>query len=103
MIKFKVWWKPQVPCKSFEVEVKSRREGLKICEVLANYDLFQFENNIKGDYANAGGVVFRTDPVTDPDDPDDWCECPENDDDWEDYLTEIQSFILKKKMTPTLK
>jgi hypothetical protein len=25
--------------------------------VLADYDLFQFENRIKGDYCNAGGLV----------------------------------------------
>ena len=97
MIKFKVWWKPQVPCKSFEVPVESRKEGLKICEVLANYDLWQYEHNVKGDYANAGGTVFQAEPITDPDDPTDWCECPEDDLEWEDYLSEIQVFLLTAK------
>ena len=43
---------PQVPCKAFEVEVKTLEEAKKIMDVLANYDLFQFENKIKPDYCN---------------------------------------------------
>jgi len=52
----RVWWIPQVPMKPFTVDVKSVEEGVKIMDVLAFYDIFQFENNIKGDYANAGGL-----------------------------------------------
>lgn len=44
---------PQVPCKAFVVEVKSLEEAKLISDTLANYDLFQFENKIKPDYANA--------------------------------------------------
>lgn len=51
-----VWWVPQVPGPSFKVPVSSVAEGVKIMETLANYDLFQFENNIKPDYCNAGGL-----------------------------------------------
>lgn len=43
---------PQIPCKSFTVEVSSLEEALKISDVLANYDLFQFDNNIKPNYCN---------------------------------------------------
>jgi hypothetical protein len=43
---------PQVPCKGFVVEVKNLEEAKLICDVLANYDLFQYENKIKPDYAN---------------------------------------------------
>jgi len=56
--KFKVWWIPQVPDKAFEVEVASYAEGRKLEIVLANYDQFQFDNRIKGDYCNAGGTTF---------------------------------------------
>lgn len=56
----KVWHIPQVPMKPFEVDVATLTEGKKVLDVLANYDLFQFHNNIKPDYANAGGLqVFK--------------------------------------------
>ena len=56
-----VWWIPQVPMKSFDIDVKSVEEGVKILGVLANYDLFQFENNVKPDYCNAGGLNIYSD------------------------------------------
>lgn len=43
---------PQVPCTPFIVEVKSLEEAKFASDMLANYDLFQFENRIKPDYAN---------------------------------------------------
>lgn len=51
-----VWWVPQVPMKEFEVDVCSVEEGVKIMNTLADYDLFQFENKVKPDYCNAGGL-----------------------------------------------
>lgn len=54
--KLQVWWIPQVPMKTFTVDVKSLEEGVKIMNVLADYDIFQFENNVKPDYANMGGI-----------------------------------------------
>lgn len=40
----------------FYVTVESVRKGQLICEILADYDRFQFENNVKPDYSNVGGV-----------------------------------------------
>ena len=55
-----VWWVPQVPMKAFEVPVKTPAEAVLVLDVLAKYDAFQFENNVKGDYWNAGGLnVFE--------------------------------------------
>jgi hypothetical protein len=51
-----VWWIPQIPMKPFEVDVASVAEGAKILQVLENYDVFQFDNLIKPDCANAGGL-----------------------------------------------
>jgi Superinfection exclusion gene product 17 len=53
----KVWWIPQIPGASFEVQVASVDEAKRILTVLADYDAFQYENRIKGDYCNAGGLV----------------------------------------------
>jgi hypothetical protein len=54
--KLRVWWKPQIPMKSFYVEVETPKEAKKLLDILANYDLFQLENRIKPDYCNAGGL-----------------------------------------------
>ena len=51
-----VWWIPQVPMKSFNVPVDSVAMGVKVMEVLADYDIFQFKNKVKPDYCNAGGL-----------------------------------------------
>lgn len=51
-----VWWIPQIPMEAFEVDVATVAEGVKILEVLEKYDKFQFDNNIKPDYCNTGGL-----------------------------------------------
>lgn len=59
-MKLRVWWIPQVPGKIFYVEVTSVVEGVKLMDTLAAYDKFQFDNKIKPDYANAGGLEMFT-------------------------------------------
>lgn len=60
MSKMRVWHIPQVPMKGFYVPVESAEEGKKVMDVLAAYDLFQLENNIKPDYCNTSGLqVFN--------------------------------------------
>lgn len=63
--KFKVWWIPQIPGRPFEVDVASYAEGKRLELVLSNYDAFQFENNIKPDYCNAGGTQMLHENLTD--------------------------------------
>lgn len=56
----RVWWVPQVPGEAFRASVSSVAEAKKLLTVLADYDIFQFENRVKPDYANAGGLeVFE--------------------------------------------
>src|SRR5688572_6844132 len=43
---------PQVPMKAFYVYVPTVEVGVLVMDALAEYDLFQFENNIKPDYEN---------------------------------------------------
>lgn len=80
----KVWWIPQIPMKQFEVPVKSPKEAVLILDTLARYDAFQFENNIKPDYCNAGGLlVFEDGEWTewyskDGEDIDGWKDHPED-------------------------
>ncbi len=81
----KVWWNPQVPMKSFEVEVDSVKEGALLLRVLADYDLFQYENHIKPDYCNAGGLVMFEDGEWT-----DWYDDETGIDDPEEYLEYLE-------------
>lgn len=59
-----VWWIPQVPGDPFTVLVANFVEAKLLLDTLANYNIFQFESNIKG----VGGLsVF--DPEDDYDGP----------------------------------
>jgi hypothetical protein len=40
----------------FTVDVATVEEGAKLLIILADYDLFQLEHNIKPDFSNAGGL-----------------------------------------------
>lgn len=72
---FRVFWIPQVPMKAFRYDVPSLDAGKMLCDALARYDLFQFENRVKPDYANAGGIEWKHPRHTDGEwesvDPDD--------------------------------
>ena len=89
-MKLRVWWIPQVPGKPFEVEVDSVEEGVKIMDVLAQYDLFQFENNIKPDFCNAGGLQMLDESIdieeAGEDGWSDWFDEETGEDDPEQYL-----------------
>ena len=64
----KVWRIPQMGIKNvFEVPVKTIDEAKLLLTTLANYDLFQLANNVKGDYANAGGLSVYEKDADNPD------------------------------------
>lgn len=52
----RVWHIPQVPGKPFHVSVKTVEEGVRVINLLADYDAFQLAENIKPDYCNASGI-----------------------------------------------
>lgn len=56
----RIWWIPQVPLSKSEEpfyrHVGSVQEAKKILDLLADYDIYQLEHNIKPDYSNAGGL-----------------------------------------------
>lgn len=57
MSKLRVWWMPQVGIgQTFYIPVETIEGGKKIMDILAAYDLFQLQNNVKPDYVNAGGL-----------------------------------------------
>ena len=57
----RVWWLPQMPCESFNVPVEDIKQAKFLLDALAKYDIFQFERNMKGFYANAGGLELFVD------------------------------------------
>ena len=59
--KLRVWHIPQVPGKPFYVDVSSIEDGIRMMDCLADYDLFQYDNNIKGDYCNVNGLEMQED------------------------------------------
>lgn len=71
-MKLKVWHIPQIPGKPFEVEVDSLETAKLLCDVLARYDIFQFENRIKPDFANMNGIVYLSAEG-------DWCDVDPDD------------------------
>ena len=84
----RVWWVPQVPGKCFYVPVSSIEEAAKLLVVLADYDLFQYNNRIKPDYCNAGGLqVFLDDAF---EDGPDWCDWYDEDTGEEDPIKYVE-------------
>lgn len=80
----RVWWIPQVPMKAFRRNVADLTQAKLLLEALADYDAFQFENQVKGDYCNAGGLeVFEAD---------EWSEWyhPETGEDFDEYMQLIR-------------
>lgn len=58
----RVWWIPQVPMEPMYIEVKTIREARLVMQTLGEYDDFQYQNSIKPDYSNAGGLeVYEAD------------------------------------------
>lgn len=83
MNKLRVWHIPQIPMKPFIVEVGSLGEAVNMLNTLANYDLFQYENNIKPDYCNINGLQMWDESLTNED-----LEEMELDDKWVDWWAE---------------
>lgn len=68
----RVWWVPQIPMKPFMVDVRNLAEAKLLLDALAEYDLFQLENNIKPDFSNAGGLEIWDDELDEDEDGSKW-------------------------------
>lgn len=87
MSKLRVAHYPQVPCKPFIVEVEDIKEAKKVSDILADYDLFQYENNIKPDYCNTT-VVEKFNEYTG--EWNDWYDDETGIDDIDEYLEYLE-------------
>lgn len=85
-IEYRVWWIPQIPMEPFEYPVPDIDTGALLCDALAKYDLFQFENKVKPDYCNTGGMSWRHPERTDGE----WYDFdPRDETDLEEVVDEI--------------
>lgn len=87
-VRIKVWWIPQIPGVPYERMAPSFSVAKEIYEVLAEYDAFQFEHKIKGDYANTGGISICHPALT----SNDWYDIELNgdEDDLADWIVEAK-------------
>lgn len=53
----KVWYVPQVPMPAFEAAVPDLATAKAVSDALSAFSLFEYENRVKPDYADAGGVA----------------------------------------------
>ncbi len=61
----RVWWISQIPSRTpFYTLVKSEEEADKVMDILAEYDLYQYNHDIKPDYSNAGGIEIEMEDGT---------------------------------------
>ena len=95
MSKLRVWWIPQLGIeKMFYVPVNTPEEGRKILDVLLAYDAFQFQNNVKPDYNNVGGLE-----MFDEEEKGwvDWCLETEN-----EYFDDVDAYCEQCEMSEEL-
>lgn len=68
-MKYRVWHNCQIgKVKNFYVDVRNEQEAWLVLNTLWDYDLFQYYNRVKGDYANASGFEYFDEEEND------WCE-----------------------------
>lgn len=59
---------PASPDESIPCRCGNARRSVKVLDILADYDMFQFENRVKPDYCNAQGLEEWDEQE------DGWCE-----------------------------
>lgn len=99
--KLRVWWIPQVgsSCDTFYIPVQSVEEGKKVMDMLAAYDMFQLQNNIKPDFCNTGGLQMLVDGEWE-----NWCLETEDDyyEDIDEYCEQCSASEELKKFSTAL-
>lgn len=89
----RVWWIPQVPGKAFCRMVDKVSDGVALMNILADYDQFQLDNNIKPDYSNMGGIqVLKGGDISNDDNWADWVDEKTGEDDPVAWLAEQSSW-----------
>lgn len=85
--KIRIWWNPQIPMKPFFIPVDNIQEAKLLLDALSIYDEWQFENKIKPDFSNAGGIQIWDEDSDGEGNPDwiDWYDEENGEDDFDEY------------------
>lgn len=77
--KLRVWWISDITVdKAFYVPVETEEEAKKVISILSAYDCYEYNQRVKTDYCNSGGVQM-------------WNEDQQEWEDWE-YVTDDEYF-----------
>lgn len=82
--KMRVWWIPQIGTATFYIPVETVEEAKKFMDMLAAYDCFQYNHNIKPDYCNTGGLQMWDEEEQE------WCDWYY--DDGENYYDDVDEY-----------
>lgn len=52
----RVWYIPQVPMNAFTVNVPDLKTGVLVLETLEKFSEFEYQNRVKPDYSDVGGI-----------------------------------------------
>ena len=89
--KLRVWWVSQIGTDAMYIPVKSIKEGKKTIDLLSYFDCFQYNQHIRPDYSNTGGLEMYDEELKEWVD---WCYetddeyCEDIDEYCEEYLSE---------------
>lgn len=56
MNKFKMWYIPQMPMKAFEFKTDTSAEALAALDLITDFSIFEYDNNVKPDYCDMSGI-----------------------------------------------
>lgn len=57
MSKYRVWYVPQVPMKAFVFDTDDLDVATIVLDVVQSFSLFEYDNRVKPDYCDAGGIA----------------------------------------------
>lgn len=72
--RYQVWYIPQVPMPAFERVYDDLETAKTVLNAIIDFSIFEFENRVKPDYADAAGIAVWEDG--------DWCDIEEQE--WRD-------------------
>ncbi|MFF0498489.1 hypothetical protein ACFYU5_18935 [Nocardia aobensis] len=75
----RIWYIPQIPMKAYYRDITSVEEGRNLLDAIYELALFEFHNNVKPDYSNAGGIERWEE---DGEGGYSWCTVDEDEMDW---------------------
>lgn len=98
-MKLRVWWVSQIGTDAMYIPVESVKEGKKVIDLLSYFDCFQYNQHIRPDYSNTGGLEMYEEGTGEWVDwmyetEDDYCE--DIDEYCETFLTEEDKKELKE-------